>query len=196
MLTKLIIENLLIIFGESFMLFASVAQLLRIIQTRDTAGLSAVTSTLYAAGNVAWMTYFARLHLWLPFATNATNLLVTTVAVAYILRDRRQFGHGVMTIVTVGPLTGLALIAFTGVSGWIGFAYGMIAGTPYIVRIVRHKKVSGISEHSLLLALSSMVLVLIYAVLVHAPPLLASCVQGLLYEAIAARYYYRYRPHS
>lgn len=72
-------------------------------------------------------------------------------------------------------------------------AYNWIAGTPWLVRILRRKKVSGLSEHGIYFALGAMWCVLAYGLIIRSWPLIAGCVQGLTYELTVLNYYYRYR---
>lgn len=163
------------------------------MRTRDVRGLSAVTITLNAAANVAWMVYFTSRELWFPVVTNGLIFVVCVTTLAYVLSNRRQFAKGVTTIATVGPATGWALLSFPALGGWIGMSYNWAASTPWLIRVVTKRKVSGISAHSLWLAWGAMISVFTYALLIHAPPLIVGCVQGMIYQVIITRYYYRYR---
>lgn len=195
MLTRTVIENTLLIVGESFWFFSGWAQLRHVMRTRDVSGLSAVTITLNAAANVAWMVYFSTRELWFPVLTNALVFAVTVAILFYVLGNRRQFAKGILTILTVGPLTSLALLNFPKTGGWIGMSYNWAASTPWLVRVVTKRKVTGISAHSLWLAWGAMGCVLGYALLLDVLPLIIGCVQGMIYQAIITRYYYRYRRH-
>src|SRR5258708_30891108 len=121
--------NILVVVGESFWVFSASAQLHRLVKTRNTRGLSALSSTLNAAGGVAWVTYFFINHLWFPFATNLILLFLTTAALGYILSNRMQFAKGLAAIAIVGPLTSYLLIVHPGWGGWMGMGYNWIAGT-------------------------------------------------------------------
>lgn len=193
MLTKTIIENILLVAGESFWFFSAAAQLRHVRRTRDVRGLSAVTITLNAAANVAWMVYFSSRELWFPVGTNLLIFIVTVATLAYVLSNKRQFAKGIATIALVGPLTSLALISFPKAGGWIGMGYNWAASTPWLLRVVTKRKVTGISAHSLWLAWGAMTAVLSYGLLVHAMPLVVGCIQGMIYQAIITCYYYRYR---
>src|SRR5579884_3735336 len=188
-----LLENLLIIVGESFWVFSAAAQLRRLGKTHNTRGLSAPSQTLNAAGNIGWCTYFAIHHLWFPFVTNIIVISLTIAILGFTLSNRRQFVRGLVTIAIVGPLTSYLLIAFPADSGWLGMAYNWLAGTPQLIRIVSRKKVSGLSEKSMYFAMGAMILVFIYAKLIHSVPLIAESVQGLTYMLITLKYYYGYR---
>jgi len=190
------LENLLIVVGEGAWVFSAAAQLRRLIKTRNTHGLSAVSQTLNAAGNVGWCTYFALNHLWFPFVTNIMVLLLAVAIVGYILSNRKQFIRGLVTIAIVGPLTSYMLIHNPGAGGWIGAGYNWLAGTPQLARIIHRKKVSGLSEKGLFFALGALLFALSYGLLIHSAPLVAGCSQGLIYMWITMTYYYRYRHHG
>lgn len=190
------IVNVLIVVGEGFWVFSAAAQLRRLIATRNTKGLSAVSQTLNAAGNIAWCTYFALQHLWFPFVTNIMVISLTIAILGFTLSNRRQFAKGLITIIIVGPLTSYGLIHFPSESGWFGMAYNWMASTPQLIRIVRRKKVSGLSQRSLFFATGAMLFVLSYALIIHSLPLMTGCLIGLTYEGIIFRYYYRYRRHG
>src|ERR1700742_1393565 len=96
--------NILVVVGESFWVFSISAQLLRLIKTRNTRGLSAPSQTLNTARNIAWATYFFINHLWFPFATNVILFFLGTAALGYILSKRKQFAKGLLTIAIVAPL--------------------------------------------------------------------------------------------
>lgn len=193
MVSTIIIQAALIIASEAFWVSSASAQLVRVIKTRDVHGLSAVTITLYAAGNVAWMTYFATLHLWLAFAGDMLILLVTVILLGYILRDRQLFYRGVASIAVIGPTAGLALIMFPASSGWIGVSLNVVAEIPQMYRIIRYKKVSGISVHSQLYAVGAIICTLAYGLMVHATPLVVGCAQGIVFISITLLYRYLYR---
>lgn len=186
-------ENLLVVIGESAWVFSAGSQLTRLKRTHDTRGLSAVTQTLNAAGNVGWCTYFAMNHLWFPFVTNIFLLLLTVGALNYTLHNRRQFLRGVVAILIIGPFTAFMLLAFPLSAGWLAMLYNWIASAPWMIRVVRHKKTSGISEHSLYWSIVAMSFTLSYALLIRSAPLITACIEGLLYQAVIMRYYYRYR---
>ena len=188
--------NILVVVGESFWVFSISAQLLKLYRTRNTHGLSAPSQTLNAAGNVAWATYFAINHLWFPFTTNVIMLFLSATTLAYILSDRKQFGKGLAAILTIGPLTSYILITHPDAGGWIGMAYNWIAGTPWLYRVVKRKKVTGLSEHGIYFALGAMSCVLVYGIIIHSLPLIAGCLQGFIYELTVLRFYYRYRRHK
>jgi hypothetical protein len=190
------IVNGLIVVGESFWVFSATAQLRRLMRTGNTRGLSAPSQTLNAAGNVGWCTYFALNHLWYPFATNIVVLALTVALLGFTLSHRKQFVRGLIAIVIVGPLTSFALLHYPDESGWFAMAYNWLAATPELGLVVIKKKVSGISEKSLFFAAGAMLFTLTYALIIHSNPLVAGCVQGLLYCVVVFAYYYRYRKHG
>ena len=191
-----LIVNALIVIGEGFWVFSAAYQLKRLIATRNTRGLSAPSQTLNAAGNIAWCTYFALNHLWYPFVTNIFVITLTIFILGYTLSNRKQFYKGLATIIIVGPLTSYALLHFPAQSGWFGMLYNWIAATPQLIRIVRRKKVSGLSERGLYFALGAMLFTLSYALIINSRPLIAGCAIGLVYSYIVFTYYYRYRRHG
>jgi uncharacterized protein with PQ loop repeat len=188
--------NILVVVGESFWVFSISAQLLRLIKTRNTRGLSAPSQALNSAGNIAWATYFFINHLWFPFATNVLLFFLGTVALGYILSNRKQFVKGLVTIAIVGPLTSYLLVAHPSWGGWVGMGYNWIAGTPWLYRIVKHKKVSGLSDKGLFFALGAMSCVLAYGLIIQSLPLIVGSIQGFAYELTVLRFYYRYRRHG
>jgi uncharacterized protein with PQ loop repeat len=188
--------NILVVVGESFWVFSASAQLHRLVKTRNTRGLSALSSTLNAAGSVAWATYFFINHLWFPFTTNVVIFFLGTATVGYILSNRKLFAKGLLTIATVGPLTSYLLIAHPGWGGWIGMGYNWIAGTPWLYRIVKRKKVSGLSEKGIFFALGAMSCVLAYGIIIRSLPLITGSIQGFAYELTVLRLYYHHRKHD
>lgn len=191
-----LLVNVLIVVGEGFWVFSIGAQLVKLYRTRNTRGLSAVSQTLNGAGNVAWATYFAVNHLWYPFVTNAMMLMMVTATLGYTLSNRKQFTKGLAAIAVVGPLTSYMLIMNPASGGWIGMAYNWIAGTPWLLRIVRRKKVSGISERGMYFAFGAMICVLSYGLIINSHPLIVGCIQGMVYEYIVLRFYYQHRHHG
>ncbi len=99
MTNTIIVQTLLIGSSEAFWLSACFSQMMKVVRTRDTKGLSVITTTLYAAGNVAWMTYFFTEHLWLALAGDLLLFLMTIVTVAYMLGNRKQFYRALGSIV-------------------------------------------------------------------------------------------------
>jgi len=194
MLTKTLIENTLLIIGESFWLFSAVVQLHHAMSKKTTRGLSAITTTLNAAGNVGWMTYFTLRQLWLPVGTNLAMFIVSVALLSFILsHNRRQFHRGLLTIMLVGPLTTYLLWRFPNASGWMGMLYNFIAGTPYLIKVIKTKRLSGVSGRALIFAWGAMTTILLYAILVDAPPLIVGCTQAIIYQTIITKYYLRYR---
>lgn len=191
-----LLVNVLIVVGEGFWVFSTAAQLIKLYRTRDTRGLSPPSQTLNAAGNVAWTTYFTVNHLWFPVATNVIMFFLGTAALGYTLSNRRKFAQGLISIAIVGPVTSYLLITHPGAGGWMGMAYNWIAGTPWLIKVVRGKKVSGISERAIIFALGAMLCVLAYGAIIRSLPLIAGSIQGLVYELTVARYYYRHRHHG
>lgn len=193
MTNTIIIQTLLIGSSEAFWLSACFSQMIKVVKTRDTKGLSVITTTLYAAGNVAWMTYFFTEHLWLALAGDLLLFLMTVVTVAYMLGNRKQFYRALGSLVIIGPITSLALITYPHSSGWIGVAFNVISEIPQLIRLVRTKKVTGISEHSMFFVIGAIASTLVYGILVHSWPLIIGCAQGILFTSIILAYYYRYR---
>jgi hypothetical protein len=120
-------------------------------------------------------------------------LFLGTATLAYTLSNRKQFSKGLATIATIGPLTSYLLITHPALGGWIGMAYNWIAGTPWLLRIVKRKRVSGLSEKGIFFALGAMSCVLAYGLIIHSWPLITGCIQGFTYELIVMKYYYRHR---
>lgn len=191
-----LLVNILIVVGEGFWVFSIGAQLFKLYRTRNTRGLSAPSQTLNAAGNVTWATYFAVNHLWFPFTTNVVMFFLATITLGYILSDRKQFGKGLVAIMVIAPLTSYVLITHPNAGGWLGMVYNWIAGTPWLFRILRRKKVSGLSEHGIYFALGAMACVLAYGLIIRSWPLIAGCIQGFVYELVVLKYYYRHRRHG
>jgi uncharacterized protein with PQ loop repeat len=191
-----LIENALIVIGESAWVLSAAAQLRRLVKTRNTRGLSAPSQTLNAAGNIGWCTYFALNHLWFPFVTNIVVVTLTIAILGFTLANRKQFVRGLLTIAIVGPLTSFALFHFPAQSGWLGMSYNWLAATPQLIRIVRKRKVSGLSERGLYFAVGAMLFTLTYALLIHSSPLVVGCVQGLIYCSVIITFYYRHRKHG
>jgi uncharacterized protein with PQ loop repeat len=191
-----LLVNALIILGESFWMFSAAAQLVRVYRTRNTKGLSPPSQSLNAAGNVAWTTYFTINHLWFPVGTNIIMFFLTVATLGYTLSNRRKFAQGIVSIAVIAPVTSYLLIVHPAAGGWIGMAYNWIAGTPWLLKVVRGKKVSGISERSILFALGAMSCVLAYGLIIHSWPLITGSIQGFAYELTVMRYYYRHRRHG
>lgn len=186
-------ENILIVIGEGAWVLSAAAQLRRLVKTRNTKGLSAPSQTLNAAGNIGWCTYFGLNHLWFPFVTNIMIFVLAVAILGFTLSNRRQFARGLMTIAVVGPVTSAVLLSFPASGGWVGMLYNWIAATPQLIKILRHKKVSGLSERALYFATGAMLFTLTYGLLIHSAPLIAGCTQGLIYMYVTIVYYYRHR---
>jgi uncharacterized protein with PQ loop repeat len=193
MVEQILIENALIIAGEAFFLSSSYSQLRKLIKTRNTKGLYAPTAALNASGNVAWMTYFTSQRLWIPLSTNFAMFVLTMITMGYLLANKKQFLKALISILILGPITAFLIIVYPNFSGWTGMIFNTIASTPWLIHVIRTKKVSGLSERSLYLSTGAMSCVLAYGILVKSAPLIAGCVQGLVYMLIVASYYYFYR---
>ncbi|HEY4964524.1 MAG TPA: PQ-loop domain-containing transporter [Candidatus Saccharimonadales bacterium] len=196
MLTKIIIENTLIILGEGFWLLSNASQLHKLFKTRNAKGLSAVSQTLNAAGNAAWITYFASHKLWVPVLTNLSMMILTTIVLGYTLGNRKQFIRGIITIVILAPITSYVIIKYPLASGWLAVIYNTIAASPQLIKIVVNKRVSGISEKSFFFSLGAMLCTLIYAVMIGSLPLICGVSIGFIFLIIVMSYYYRYRKHD
>jgi uncharacterized protein with PQ loop repeat len=193
MTQKIVIENLLIIIGESFWIISAAAQLMHLIKTRKRQGLSAINQSLNGAGNVAWMTYFASRHLWFPFTTNFILFFLTLAILGHILTNKRLFYKGITTILVIGAITSFILIGYPIVSGWLGVTYNSLSAVPWLKRVIKIKRTSGISYHSLLADYVAMSCTLAYAILIISFPLMTGCILGLVSTTVIANYYFRYR---
>lgn len=188
-----LLVNVLIVAGEGFWVFSISAQLVRLAKTRNTHGLSAPAMALNTASCVAWTTYFFVNHLWFPVVSNVIMFFLGATTLAYILSNRRQFAKGMLAIAVIAPITSYALITHPGAGGWLGMAYNWVADTPWLYRVVKRKKVTGLSEYSIYLALSALTCVLAYALIINSWPLIFGCLQSYVYKLIILRFYYRYR---
>lgn len=185
--------NFLIVIGESAWVIGDAVQLKKLIRTRNARGLSALTQTLNTAGTIGWSTYFALNHLWYPFFTNIIFFLVGTAILGYILLDREKFLKGFLAILVIGPITSYVLLHSPDSAGWLGVFYNWVAATPRLIKVMRTRKVSGIAEKTFFFDIGAITCTLTYGTIIHSEPLVAGCLQGLLYTAIIMRYYYRYR---
>lgn len=190
-----IIENILILSAELFFISANASQLIKLIKTRNRKGLSAINQTLNGAGNIAWATYFFSRQLFVPFTTNLTMLAITATVLGFTLADRKQFVRGLLAIMIIGPATGMLIINYPNISGWIGVAYNFIAMMPWIIHIVRTKKTSGISIRALYFAIAAITSTLLYAILTDSAPLVIGTLIGLVLNGIVVGYYYKYRKY-
>lgn len=188
-----LIVNGLIVLGESFWIFSDSAQLLKLTKTKNTKGLAPTSQTLNAAGNISWATYFAVNHLWFPFVTNIIVFLLTSLILGYTLSNRKKLIRGILAIVIIGPLTSIILVKQPWLGGWVGMVYNWIAGTPQLFKVIKHKKVSGISRHSLYFALGAMLCVFAYGIIIRSYPLVIGCIQGIAYTVIIFKFYFRHR---
>lgn len=193
MITKTIIENIFLLIGESFWFFAGASQLKHVIKTKNTRGLSAPSVTLNSAGNIAWIVYFINLKLWFPVFTNLLVLSVTVPLIGFILADKRKFYSALGSIGAIAPSTSWILINFSNISGWLAMSYNWIAGTPQLLKVINHKKITGFSEHAILFVLGATSSVVIYGTLIGAKPVIAGGIQGLIYELVVTYYFYSYR---
>lgn len=192
-LTKIIIENVLIILGEGFWVISAFSQLRHLLKTKDRKGLYAPNQTINAAGNIAWITYFNSRHLYLPMASNAALFLLTMTIMFYTLKNQKQFIRGLFAIIIVGPLTSYLLIKHPHISGWVGATYNIIASLPWLIHVIRTKKTSGISGRSLVFVYGALACVLAYAVLIISAPLLFGVGSALISTLIITKYYFSYR---
>lgn len=186
-------ENIIIVVGEGLWVLSALAQLRRLMRTRNVKGLSALSQTLNTAGSVAWATYFAGTHLWYPFVTNVVLVAIGLALMGYIISDRRQFAKGIFSVAIVGPLTSYVLVRYPASGGWLAVAYNWMAATPWLHKVVTKRKVSGISEKGLLMAVVAQLCSLVYGALVHSLPLVVGSIQGLTYMAIILYFYYQHR---
>ena len=187
--------NILIVVGESFWVFSISAQLVRLYRTRNTKGLAPVSQTLNTTGNVGWATYFGINHLWFPFVTNTIMFFLSSTTLGFTLSNRKKFARGLIAIAVIGPITAYVLISNPDAGGWIGMLYNWVAGTPQLIKIVRHRKVSGLSPHGIYFAFAAMLCVLTYGFIIHSLPLVIGCVQGIIYETVVLRFFRLHR-HS
>jgi uncharacterized protein with PQ loop repeat len=195
MITKILIENTLIILAEAFWLSSAYSQLRKLARTRNPKGLFAPTLALNAAGNIGWMTYFASRHLWVPLVTNFGSFVLTVCILGYLLVDRKQFLKAFTSVLCVGFFAAVALITLSNYAGWVAVVFNMLAATPWLFHIVTTKRTSGLSERGLYFALGALACTLVYGIMIGSVPLIAGCLQGFTYTIIIALYYYRYR-HS
>jgi uncharacterized protein with PQ loop repeat len=193
MLTKTIIENIFLIIGESFWFISGFTQLKHLIKTRDTHGLSAVSTTLNSAAGIAWIVYFIHIQLWFPVLTNIAVCSIGITTLGYILSNRRLFSKGLLAIAIIAPITSYALVTYPAAAGWLAMVYNWIANTPQLYRVVSRRKVTGLSERALFATWVAMTCVLIYGSMIQSMPLVVGSLIGMTYEAIIMRYYYRYR---
>ena len=196
MLTKTIIENILIIFAEAFWIISSFAQLKKLIKTRNTKGLYAPTVVLNGAGNIAWVSYFAIQQLWVPFSTNIVSFGLTAITLAYLLTNKKHFVKAIISIAIIGPLTAILIIRYPDFSGWTAMIFNTVASTPWLIHVIKTKRTSGISEGSLYFVLSAIVCTYIYAIMTSAVPLIAGCIQNFSYLMVITWYYYKYRKRN
>lgn len=173
--------------------FAGLSQLKHVLKTKQLKGLSAPSITLNIAGNIAWIIYFISIKMWFPVFTNICVLAVCLPLVALLLGNRRKFAQALASIATISPLTSYALINFPSISGWLAMSYNWTASTPQLIKVTRHKHIPGFSEHSIWYVFTATSCVLVYGALIGAKPLIVGAVQGLVYQFVVARYYYRYR---
>jgi uncharacterized protein with PQ loop repeat len=194
MITKIIIENSLIIAAEIFWISSNFSQLKKLVKGRDSRGLSAPSQTLNAAGNIAWVSYFFSRQLFVPVVTNASMMLLTLLILFYTLdKNKKQFSRGLTSIIIIAPITAYVLIAMPEIAGWTAVAYNLIAVSPWIYRVVSTKKVTGISERSIHFSIGAMLCTLAYALMINSSPLVVGATLGLIYMTIIMRYYYTYR---
>ena len=195
MLSRTIIENILILLGESFWVWSCYSQLSKLIRTKDKRGLSSVNMTLNTAANMAWVVYFASNKLWVGFFSNTLMFFMTGLMVILLVSTKKQRYSELLSVLLLGPFTAYLIVVYPELAGWVGVIFNIIAATPWLVHVLKTKKTSGISERALFLALGAMLSTLIYGLLIGSGPLVVGTIIGLLYEATIMSYYYRYR-HS
>jgi uncharacterized protein with PQ loop repeat len=193
MLTQTVIENVLILLAESFWVFSTFSQLVKLARTKDPKGLFAPTLVLNIAGNFAWITYFSSLGKIVPIFSNVIMATLLVITISYLLTNRKQLIKAIFSIVIIAPLVALLIIRYPSFSGWTGMIFNTISATPWLYHIITTKKTSGLSEKSLYFSLSAITCNLIYAIMIGSAPVLVSGLRGALYTLIIISYYYRYR---
>lgn len=188
-----LLVNVLIVVGESAWVIGDAVQLRKLVKTHNARGLSAISQTLNTAGTIGWCTYFALNHLWFPFFTNIVFFMVGVSILGYILLDKEKFLKGLLAILIIGPITSYTLLQMPDSSGWLGVIYNSIAATPWLIKVIGAKKVSGIAEKTFYFDIGAMICTLTYGAIIHSEPLIVGCLRGLVYTAIVMRYYYKYR---
>lgn len=193
MLTQTIIENLLIISAEAFWLLSNYSQLAKLVHTRNPKGLYAPTLTLYAAGNIGWMVYFASENLWVPFVTNFAMFIITGLTISYLVTNKSKRQKAILSVALVAPLAAWLIVAYPASAGWFAVIFNTIAAAPWVYHVVTSKRTSGISEKSLYFVYGALLCTLTYAAMIVSTPLIVSCLKGLTFNVIVTTYYYMYR---
>ncbi|TXG77105.1 hypothetical protein E6P97_02385 [Patescibacteria group bacterium] len=195
-MNQVILESTLILVAGLFFVAGNLAQLIRLIKTRDRKGLSAPNQALNASGNVAWIVYFITQHHALPVITNALMCITLIATLGFTLANKVIFIRSIAAVIFIGGGIAAAIITLPAYAGWIGVACNTIAMMPWIIRIIYTKKTSGLSERALYLGTGAILCSAAYAVLIESTPLLVGNLLGLIGNGIALRYCYTYRYRS
>lgn len=121
-------------------------QIVKLIRTRDSAGVSTTWAVLGFVSNVGWFTYMISQELWAALIAPFVTFLSYAVTLWALARTGRALGRGaVLGVVWTGVLAGVtAILGWPALGVVLGLSYGVML-TPSVWTAYKTVDPSGIS---------------------------------------------------
>jgi uncharacterized protein with PQ loop repeat len=174
----------LAVFSEGTGVVATATQVFKTARTKNKYGISVWKNALVGSACVGWLFYGVSERIWPVVVANAL-LLVLLSYFLYLLAQTNKRKQLLFVMFACGTVLGLVLLFLSRqAAGWVSFIYFVLALLPQLIKVVKEKRIDGLSFKAEAVWLASSVTTFLYALELRAYPLIMSGVVGVVYSMV------------
>lgn len=174
----------LAIFSEGAGVIATSIQVLKTARTKNKRGISVWKNALIGSSIIGWLVYGMSQRIW-PIVVSNTIMLPLMTYFLYLLAHSKKRKQLITIMFVCGVILGSVLLLLSRpAAGWVSLLYMTLAMTPQIVKVIREKRIDGLSRRAEKLWLFVNIATFLYAFELRAYPLIIAGTVGTLYSIV------------
>lgn len=186
----------LAIYAESTGVIATASQVAKTIRTKNKRGISVWKNALVGSSTIGWLFYGVSQKIWPVIIANAIMLPLLMYFLYLIARSRKRKQLFLVMFIS-GLLLGTVLLYLSRTAaGWLSSGYLALALLPQAIKVVKEKRIDGLSYKAESVWLLSSLATFIYAVELRAYPLVTAGIIGIAYSCIVLCMLYHKHPRQ
>ncbi len=184
----------LAVFSEGAGVIATAIQVYKTARTKNKRGISVWKNALIGSSILGWLVYGVSQTIW-PVVVSNTLMLPLMTYFLYLLAHSKKRKQLIAIMFVCGALLGMVLLFLSkSAAGWVSLAYMTLAMTPQIVKVIRDKRIDGLSRRAEKLWFFVNIATFLYAFELRAYPLIIAGIVGTSYSIVVLGMLHRKHP--
>lgn len=184
----------LAIFSEGAGVIATVIQVAKTARTKNKRGISVWKNALVGSSIIGWLMYGLSQQIW-PVVVSNTIMLPLMTYFLYLLAHSKKRRQLVTIMFVCGAILGVVLLFLSrSAAGWVSLIFMTLAMLPQMAKVLREKRIDGLSRKAEMLWLAVNIATFLYALDIKAYPLVLAGIVGTSYSIVVLTMLHRKHP--